>query len=219
MVKGVIFDVDGTLLDSMIIWADAGKRYIEGLGYEVKENLDEILFELTLPEGAKFLKEKYGLKQSIKEICDEINRQTYEFYAKEAKPKKGVEVFLKYLYKNNIPMTIATSTDRQMIEVAIKRLGWEKYFLKIYTTSEFGKGKDQPDIFIDAMEVMGTEKENTWLFEDGAYSMKTGKGLGLKVVGVYDYFSHNNQDKVKELSDIYMIDWTNCDELIKAINE
>lgn len=218
MVKGVIFDVDGTLLDSMIIWADAGKRYIESLGCEVKENIDEIMFEMTIQDGAKFLINKYGLTYSVEEICDAINAQTYDFYANEAQPKEGVVEFLEYLYKNNIPMTIATATDRPMIEAAFKRLGWEKYFKRIFTNTEIGKGKDYPDMFLKAMEVMGSQKENTWLFEDGAYSMKTGKALGLNVVGIYDFFSDKNQDEVKELADFYMENWNSRNELIKVMN-
>lgn len=218
MVKGVIFDVDGTLLDSMIIWADAGKRYIEGLGFEVNENIDEIMFEMTIQDGAEFLRKKYGLPYSIEEICDTMNAQTYDFYANEAQPKEGVVEFLEHLYKNNIPMTIATATDRPMIEVAFKRLGWEKYFKRIFTNTEIGKGKDHPDMFLKAMEEMESSNESTWLFEDGAYSMKTGRALGLKVVGVYDFFNDNKQDEVKELSDFYMEDWKNYKELIKVMN-
>lgn len=218
MVKGVIFDVDGTLLDSMIIWADAGKRFVESLGYKVTENIDEIMFEMTIQDGAQFLIDKYGLTYSIEEICDAINAQTYDFYANEAQPKEGVVEFFDYLYKNNIPMTIATATDRPMIEAAFKRLGWEKYFKRIFTNTEIGKGKDHPDMFLKAMEVMGSNPESTWLFEDGAYSMKTGRKLGLNVVGVYDFFNANKQEEVKALADFYIEDWKNYKQVIKVMN-
>lgn len=218
MVEGIIFDVDGTLLQSMEIWMEMGQRYLKKFGIEAEENLGEILFDLTMEEGAEYLKNNYGLSQTTEEIHQGVNDGIFEFYEKEAMPKEHVKEFLEYVYSKNIPMTIATATDRPMIEAAFKRLGFDKYFKKIFTATEIGRGKEHPDIFVAAMKEMRSNNENTWLFEDAFYSMKTAKSLGLKNVGIYDFSSAKYQKEVKELSDFYMEDWKNWKELIKVMN-
>ena len=94
MAKGFIFDVDGTILDSMSIWMDAGKLYLESLGIKTDENIGEVMFDLTMAEGAEYLKKNYGLDLSIEEICDGINNRVFEFYDKEAMEKKYVRNFI-----------------------------------------------------------------------------------------------------------------------------
>lgn len=217
MVEGIIFDVDGTLLQSMEIWMGMGQRYLKKFGIEAEENLGEILFDLTMEEGAEYLKKNYGLNQTVEEIHQGVNEGIFEFYEKEAMPKEYVKEFLEYVYSKNIPMTIATATDRPMIEAAFKRLGFDKYFKKIFTSTEVGKGKEHPDIFIAAMKEMGSSNENTWLFEDAFYSMKTAKSMGLKNVGIYDFSSTQYQKYVKEMSDFYMEDWKNWKEIIREM--
>jgi HAD superfamily hydrolase (TIGR01509 family) len=153
----------------------------------------------------------------VEEICDGINQRVYEFYANEAKPKEGVVEFLEYVYQKNIPMTIATSTDRPMIEVALKRVGFHKYIKKIFTTGEVGKGKNHPDIFKAAMSEMNSTEEDTWLFEDALYSIKTAGQMGINTVGIYDFSSDSQQDAIKEKVDIYIKDWSEYKCVIEKI--
>lgn len=218
MNKGIMFDVDGTILDSMKIWMEAGKRYLDQFGIEEKENIAEILFNLTMSEGAKYIKETYKIDKTIQEIIDGMNSIVYEFYEKEAMPKDGVLEFIGYLYDNKIPMTVVTSTDRPMIEAAFKRLDLEKYFKKIFTSSEVGKGKDNPLIFEKAIEEMNSNKEGTWLIDDAFYSLNTAYNNGINTVGIYDDSSKLHQEKVKSVSTIYIKDWTQVKQLIADMN-
>ena len=133
-------------------------------------------------------------------------------------PKDGVLEFIEYLYENKIPMTVATSTDRPMIEAAFKRLGLEKYFKKIFTTTEVGKGKDNPLIFEKAMEEMKSDKAGTWLMDDAFYSLNTAYNNGINTVGIYDDSSKSQQEKVKSVSTIYIKDWTQVKQLISDMN-
>ena len=132
-------------------------------------------------------------------------------------PKPKVIDFIEQAYENKIPMTIATSTDRPMIEAAFKRLHIDKYFKKIFTTTEVGHGKDKPDIFIKAMEEMETTPKQTWLFEDGAYSIETAKQLGIKTIGIYDPASEKDQEKIRNLTNIYIKNWTEHKNLLNQI--
>lgn len=218
MNKGIMFDVDGTILDSMKIWMEAGKIYLDQFGIEEKENIAEILFNLTMSEGAKYIKETYKIDKTIQEIIDGMNSIVYEFYEKEAMPKDGVLEFIGYLYDNKIPMTVVTSTDRPMIEAAFKRLDLEKYFKKIFTSSEVGKGKDNPLIFEKAIEKMNSNKEGTWLIDDAFYSLNTAYNNGINTVGIYDDSSKLHQEKVKSVSTIYIKDWTQVKQLIADMN-
>lgn len=207
MKKGFIFDVDGTILDSMSIWMDAGKLYLESLGIKTDENIGEVMFEMTMEQGAKYLQDNYNVELSVEEICQGINDRVFEFYEKEAPEKEGIRDVLEKAKNSGIAMTIATSTDRPMIEVALKRLDLLDYFQEIFTTTEVGKGKDSPDIFNKAMHAMNTSPENTWLFDDAAYSLATAKKMGINTVGVYDVHSGGKQDEVKKFSDVYIKEW------------
>ena len=207
MAKGFIFDVDGTILDSMSIWMDAGKLYLESLGIKTDENIGEVMFEMTMEQGAKYLQDNYNVELSIEEICQGINDRVFEFYEKEAPEKEGIREVLEKARNSGISMTIATSTDRPMIEAALKRLALIDYFQEIFTTTEVGKGKDSPDIFNKAMLAMNTSPENTWLFDDAAYSLATAKKMGINTVGVYDVHSDGRQDEVKKFSDVYIKEW------------
>ena len=190
---------------------------LKDMGIKAEPNLGEILFEMTMNEGAEYIQKKYNLNLTTEEICTGINNRVYKFYEKEAMPKPKVIDFIEQAYENKIPMTIATSTDRPMIEAAFKRLHIDKYFKKIFTTTEVGHGKDKPDIFIKAMEEMETTPKQTWLFEDGAYSIETAKQLGIKTIGIYDPASEKDQEKIRNLTNIYIKNWTENKTLLKQI--
>ena len=217
MIEGIIFDVDGTILDSMEIWMNVGKRYLESLGTQAEDNLGEVLFSLTMKEGAEYIKNNYALDFSVEEIIEGINDTVYRFYAREAQPKHGIEQFLQWASEQKIPMTIATSTDRPLIEAAFTRLGLSDYFGKIFTTTEIGKGKGEPDIYIAAQQYMKSSRENTWLIDDALYALETAKECGFQTVGVYDSSSEKEQEKIVETADVYIRGWDAYETLIKEM--
>ena len=126
--KGVIFDVDGTLLDSMEIWDHAAKWYLQREGITAEDNLNDILFSMTMMEGAEYVRKTYGLKKNSKEIIDGVNEIVLEFYRDKAQAKKGVMELLKKFQSQNIKMAVATSAERFLVEAAFERLGFLKYF-------------------------------------------------------------------------------------------
>ena len=104
MSKGFIFDVDGTILDSMSIWMDAGKLYLESLGIKTDENIGEVMFEMTMEQGAKYLQDNYNVELSREEICQGINDRVFEFYEKEAPEKPGIREVLEKAKKRKISL-------------------------------------------------------------------------------------------------------------------
>ena len=200
-IEGAIFDIDGTILDTMSVWDQAGVRYLESLGYEPEENLGQKLFVMTITMAAEYLKKNYGLSQSIDEIIKGINQVMADYYKNEAQFKPGMEQLLKDMKAAGIKMTVATSTDRHLFEPAMERLDFGKYFDNVYTCTEVGHSKGEPHIFQQAMDFMGTAPEHTWLFEDGLYSAETATKEGVKIVGVYDETSIHDWQKLKNISD------------------
>lgn len=206
MIKGVIFDVDGTLFDSMGAWHDSGYNVLKSLGIDADKRIRDIFFSMTMDEVIDYIKENFSVSESRDFLKNGIHDQVEYAYRNEIELKPGVMRILDWVKDSKIPATIATSTDRFLIEIGLVRLGIEDYFDEIYTATEVGKGKNYPDIFQLAMDKMGTKPEETWLFEDGLYSMITAKAYGMPVVGVYDKVSHDDQDAIKQVADIYLED-------------
>lgn len=203
MIKGAIFDMDGTLLDSMPVWEHACERYLEKKGIVAEKNLSEILFSMSMGEGAEYVKEKYGLSETVDAIIDGVNAIVYEAYEKDVMPKPGVEAFLQQLQEAGIPMVVATSSDRAMAEVAFERIGLLPYFKQIFTCSEIGAGKSQPDIYFAAAECLGTKPEDTWVFEDACYAIETAKNAGFRAVGLFDATSEKDREQIQAIADVY----------------
>jgi HAD superfamily hydrolase (TIGR01509 family) len=202
-IQGAIFDMDGTLLDSMPVWEHASERYLQNKGIKVRERLSDILFSMSMQKGAEYVKENYHLAESVDEIVAGVNNIVYTAYEKEVQPKEGVRELLDTLQVNGIKMAVATSTDRPMVE-ALKRTGLFSYFEQIFTCTEVGKGKVAPDIYYAAADILGTEPKNTLVFEDALYAIGTAKKAGFVTVGVYDDASRKEQGKIKEQADIYL---------------
>ena len=207
MIKGAIFDMDGTLLDSMPVWEHASERYLARKGIVAEKNLSEILFSMSMREGATYVKEKYGLTEAVDVIIDGVNSIVYGAYERDVQPKSCVEEFLRQLKEAGVPMVVATSSDRKMAEVAFERIGFLPYFKKIFTCNEVGAGKSKPDIYFAAAECLGTKPEETWVFEDALYAIETAKKAGFRTVGLFDATSAKDQKQIQAIADVYAKRW------------
>ena len=214
MIKGAIFDLDGTLLDSMFIWDTIGEEYLRSLGKEPHEDLKETFMTLTLEEAAEYYREHYGVTLSVKEIVDGVNAMVEQTYRTKVTLKPGIAEYLAWLKENGVRMCVATVTDRYLVEETLERLGVHHYFSEIFTCAEVGFGKDKPVIYQKALEHLETEKRDTYVFEDMLFALNTAKTDGFPTVGVYDRHEEH-QDELKELADYYIFDFT--DPILKTI--
>lgn len=214
MIKGAIFDVDGTLLDSMHIWDTIGEDYLRSLGYEPKENLNEKFKRLSLHQAAEYYRSEYGVALSVQEICDEVNRWIDRFYREEVQLKPGVESFLQRLSERGIKLCIATATDEHLVRAALDRCGVLGFFSGIYTCTGVGSGKDEPYIYRSALEHLGTPRGETIVFEDALYALKTAKADGFVAAAVYDGHEREQQE-LQALADYYLPDYMNCEQFWK----
>ena len=204
MIRGVIFDVDGVLLNSMPVWENLGEIYLERLGIEAEKGLGETLFAMSLEEGADYLIENYGLKQTPGEIIAGLNREVQDFYGRKVPLKEGVRGYLQEFRDRKIPMAIATSGDRANAEAALKRLKVLSYFRAVFTCSEIGSSKSHPDIYYAAALQLDADPSDTWVFEDALHAIRTAKKAGFRTAGVYDRASGRDLAQIRDTADIYL---------------
>ena len=214
MLKGLIFDFDGTLFDSMFIWDTAGESYLRSIGKEPEADLQKVLKPMSLLQSAQYIREKYDIPLSVEDIMDGVNRTVEDFYFHMVEPKPGVIDFLEELHRRNIRMCIATATDRYQVEAALQRCKMRHFFSEIFTCTEVGSGKDRPDIFRKAMEHLQTDRSNTAVVEDAYHAAHTAKQNSFKVVGVYD--SHESrQQELLQIADVFLPDYLHLNHFWK----
>jgi len=206
MLKGLVFDFDGTLFDSMFLWDTAGEVYLRSIGREPEECLQKVLKPMSLLQSAQYIRQRYALSLSVGEIMDGINRTVEDFYFYTVEPKPGVIAFLEELRRRSIRMCLATATDRYQVEAALLRCEMRHFFSEIFTCTEVGSGKDSPDIFRRAMEHLQADRSTTAILEDAYHAAYTAKQDGFSVIGVYDS-NEDRQQELMHLSDVYLPDY------------
>ena len=203
--QSAIFDMDGTLLDSMHIWNDVGPKTLRSMGIEPAPDLGPRLMLMTFRDGAALCKEEYHLSESVEEIMDLTKDRVRSFYEHEVQAKPGVEKFMSLLKMEGVWMYVATNTDRDLVEAALKHTGLEGYFRGVLTCAEVGAGKkDSPEIYERAMRRLRGNKKDTVIFEDALHAIQTAKKAGFRVCGVYDPSAEADQEEIQSLSDYYI---------------
>lgn len=218
MIKGVIFDIDGVVLDSMHIWKDIGVRYIRAKGKEPEENLSRILFPMSMEEGAAYLIRTYQLAQTKESIVEEVGKMIEAFYFDEVVVKRGIVQLLEYCKAKGISMIAATSSMREHVTRALLRNGLADYFTKILTTGEIGASKHNPLIYNMAAQNMGTMPGETLVLEDSLYALETAREAGFHVVGVYDAYGEENQEKLASGGEAYVHDLSEVISFIETLH-
>ena len=203
-IKGVIFDIDGVLLDSMGIWKDLGARYLRNRGKEPEEGLFEKLFSMSMEQAAEYLREHYLLKETKEEIAEGIQNMLRDFYYFEVKAKNGAAELMEDFKRKGIRMTAATSSPRDHVERALERNGLLQYIEKIYTSAEVGSSKHSPEIYYLAAEFMGLNRDQVFVFEDSLYALRTASLAGFFTTGVFDEEGEPDQKGLEEAADIYI---------------
>ncbi len=202
--QSAIFDMDGTLLDSMGIWNEVGAGLLRAQGIEPEPDYWDQIKTMTLHQGAAYCKEHYGLPQSVEEIAAMTEARVDRFYRSEVQAKPGVKQFLSLLKMEGVWMYVATATDRHLAEAALRHAGILEYFRGILTCSDVGQGKDSPEIYERAMTRLRSNKRDTVVFEDALHAIRTAKAAGFRVAGVYDPSAEEDQEAIEALSDYYI---------------
>ena len=207
MIRGAVFDVDGTLLNSMSIWDTLGETYLRSIGYEPRENLNETFKSMSLYQAACYYRTAYGVTLPVDTIMEEVNAMITDLYQNKVQAKAHVGDFLENLRQRNIKMCVATATDEPLVEAALDRCGILEYFTDIFTCTGVGHGKDEPVIFRKAMESLGTDKSHTLVFEDALHAVQTARRDGFPVAVVYDQYERR-QREIQALASYCITDYS-----------
>lgn len=205
--KAVIFDLDGTLVDSMWIWRNIDIEFLGKRGHTLHESLQKEIEGMSFHETAVYFKEYFHLSESLDEIKDIWNSMAEEKYRTQIPLKKGVAAFVKYLREQKIKMGIATSNSRYLVEECLKALNIQEYFDYVVTACEVSKGKPAPDIYLNAAQKLGVPAKNCLVFEDVPMGIMAGKSAGMKTCAVKDLYSENMIEEKKKLADYYIEDY------------
>jgi HAD superfamily hydrolase (TIGR01509 family) len=201
--NAAIFDLDGTLLDSMPVWENIAVDYLCSVDIQPKENVQEAVRAMSIQQACEHFCAEYGLKLTPEEINAGINRLIEDFYLNRVSLKPGVKEALESLRRRGVRMCVATATDRYLVEGALAHTGILPYFDFIITCTEAGAGKDRPDIFLKALDRLGASLDDTVIFEDALYAVRTAKAAGFTVVALYDEAAKEHQAEIKRLADAF----------------
>lgn len=219
-ISGAIFDMDGTLVDSLMIWdvlwERLGVKYKNDATFRPEPMTEKEVRTVPLLEAMELVHQNCKIGESGAALWQFATDMCADFYANEVLLKPDVVAFLEHLKRCGVKMCIASATAPDLLNLVIKRYRLDDYFSKIFSCSEIGKGKEHPDVFDAAAAFLGTSKESTWVFEDSFVALQTAKRAGYHTVGIYDRYNFN-LDRMPEVSDEYIASGETLKRLIPKI--
>ena len=203
-IQAVIFDLDGTLIDSMWMWKQIDIDYLARHGHPLPEDLQDCIEGMSFSETAVYFKERFGLSDSLDVIKTDWNRMAYNIYVNDVPLKPGALEFLQYLKKKGIRTGIATSNSKELLMAVLKSLGIAEYFDELHTSCEVAKGKPAPDIYLLVAEKLGVAPDKCLVFEDIMQGILAGKAAGMRVCAIKDEFSLKQEAEKQEAADWFI---------------
>ncbi|RDY32753.1 HAD family hydrolase [Lachnotalea glycerini] len=203
-IKAVLFDLDGTLIDSMSVWKSIDIEFLADYGLELPNDLQSSIEGMSFTETAFYFKERFHFKESIEEIKSIWNKMAYEEYTTTVQLKDGVVSFLQYLKENNIKTGISTSNSIELVKGVLNAKRISHFFDTVLTACEVNAGKPSPDIYLKTAERLNVKPTECLVFEDIPMGILAGKNANMKVCTIYDDFSKNQDSKKRELADYYI---------------
>jgi len=203
-IKAVIFDLDGTLVDSMWMWEKIDIEYLGRFGIDVPDGLQKAIEGFSFSETALYFKERFELPDSLDQIKADWNRMAKEKYETQVPLKPGVSEFLKFCKAQGIKMGIATSNSKELVYAVVNALGIADYFSCIMTACEVNKGKPAPDIYLTVSDKLSIAPEHCLVFEDIVPGILAGKNAGMRVCAVEDPYSTKQREEKRNAADYYI---------------
>lgn len=205
--EAVIFDLDGSLVDSMWMWREIDIEYLGGFGIPLPEDLQLSIEGMSFWETAVYFKKRFAIPHSVEEIGECWNKMAWDKYMHEVPLKPGADSFLKYCKEKGIRLGIATSNSRVLVENVLNAHGIAEYFSCIMTGTDVKKGKPAPDIYLAAADGLFVAPSRCLVFEDILPGIQAGKNAGMEVCAVEDAYSARDRERKKALADYYIEDY------------
>ena len=201
--EGAVFDLDGTLTDSMYIWNEAPKALVRQFGGTPPDNLAEEIKEMGRREASQYMVQRFHLPCTPEQIMDRVNDLVTDEYRDKVPMKPGADVLLERLAALGVPCGVATASEAFQARDALVRLGLWRHFLFAFSCLQYGS-KSGPEIYLAAARALGASPERTLVFEDALHAARTAKAAGFLVAGVYDPSAEGDQDALRTLCDWYL---------------
>ncbi len=207
-IQAVIFDIDGTLVDSMGVWYDIDVEYFKLLEIPMPPTIQKDIEGMSFTETAVYFKETFHIEEkTIDDIKLDWIRMAHEKYLYEIKAKPGAKEFMKFLKEKGVKIGCATSNDRNLALAALKPHGFSEKVDSVRTACEVCAGKPAPDIYLKVAEDLGVEPKNCLVFEDVPNGMRAGKSAGMTVIGVEDESAKKYSEEIKNICDYFIKDY------------
>ena len=205
-IEAVIFDMDGTLLNSLPAWEHACAKFLRTHGILLPPEIEREIEKMSLEQGARYIKEQLNLPMSEQELLKGTLSMVHQHYATDILPKRGAMETLVRLREQGVKVGVATSSKKDLAEMAFKRLGMSPYIDFVISCDEVGVGKNSPDVYEAARERLGSSRERTLVVEDALYALRTAKAAGFVTAGVEDTFHPPSYEaKVESESDYFLV--------------
>lgn len=205
--RAAIFDMDGTLLDSMGMWTTLDSQFLRSHGIEPPEDLTDTVIKMTLDEACAYYAENFPLRMTAEEIRAEVLDFVGHQYRETLLLKAGAADFLCRLKEQGIPFCVVTATGKELAEAALSRCGILPMFKFLITPDDGLPGKQQPDVYLEAARRLGASPRETAVFEDALHAAETAKRAGFYTVGFYDNASRGDWDALEAICDKMAGSW------------
>ena len=202
--KAALFDLDGTLVDSMWMWKEIDIEFLGRFGYGCPDDLQRKIEGMSFSETAVYFKERFELPLSLEEIKACWIQMSIDKYRYEVPLKEGALDFLKYCKKAGLQTGIATSNGRDMVDAVLEALNITEYLGTITTGCEVAKGKPEPDLYLETARRLSVSPEDCVVFEDIPAGITAGKRAGMTVIAVEDAYSRDLTEEKRSLADGFL---------------
>ncbi len=202
--EAIIFDLDGTLVDSMWIWKAIDIDFLGKRNMELPNDLQKSIEGMSFTETAIYFKKRFDLNESLEEIKKEWNELAYDYYKNKIKLKKNVKKVLEILKKQGKIIGIGTSNSRMLAELVIKHNGVKEYFDILITSCDVNKGKPSPDVFLKVAEMLNVEPEKCLVFEDTYAGVKAAINANMDCFAIYDEIASESKEDIIRTATRYL---------------
>lgn len=213
-IEAAIFDMDGTIIDSMWVWDVIDVNFLGKRNIELPPDLRAAIEHLSFIEAAEYFKNRFALQDSLEEIMDEWNNMAYNEYKHNVDLKPGAKDYLLKLKALGIKLGLATSNCKLLLETVLKKHGIYNLFDVITTTDEVERGKSFPDVYLLTADKLKVSPENCVVFEDILAAVRGAKAAGMRVVAIQDDYSDYQKEHIIKEADKYILEYS---ELTKAV--
>ncbi len=206
-IKAVLFDLDGTLVDSMWVWKQIDIDFMASKNLEMPQDLQKEIEGKSMIETAYYFKDTFGIEDSVEVMMDTWNTMAMDTYSNKVPFKQGAEEFLSKLKERGIKTGICTSNSRELLDAVSDGLGLHRYIDCFMTANEVERGKPSPDIYLAVAKRLGVEPEQCLVFEDIVPGIMAGLNAGMKVCAVDDAYSRECNEEKQKLAHYFIEDY------------